>query len=123
VALTVGGNNANTTFSGSLSDSNSGGSLTKVGTGTLVLSGTNAYGGGTIVLSGILELLNSSAILDGSNLMVGGDASTFMAPVVPAAPTAADAQTVPEPGTVALLSVVVCCAAVYHRLRLRRRKQ
>ena len=53
VALTVGGNNAGTTYSGMLSN---GGSLTKIGTGTLVLNGSNTYTGGTTVLAGTLQL-------------------------------------------------------------------
>ncbi len=46
VALTVGKNNAPTTFSGSLTGS---GSLTKTGLGTLTLSGTNSFSGGLTV--------------------------------------------------------------------------
>jgi autotransporter-associated beta strand protein len=54
VALTVGGNGANTTYSGSLSGS---GSLTKTGAGTLILSGTNNYLGTTTVNGGTLEIV------------------------------------------------------------------
>lgn len=45
VLLTLGGNNASTTFSGAITHT---GSITKVGTGTLTLSGTNTYGITTI---------------------------------------------------------------------------
>jgi autotransporter-associated beta strand protein len=51
VALTVGGNNGSTTFSGVLSGS---GSLTKSGSGTLTLSGANTYSGGAAVNGGAL---------------------------------------------------------------------
>jgi autotransporter-associated beta strand protein len=57
VALTVGGNNGNTTYSGNLTGT--GGSLTKSGSGTLTLSGTNTYTGTTAVSTGTL-LINGS---------------------------------------------------------------
>lgn len=50
-SLTVGGNNASTTFSGAISGT---GSLTKVGTGGLTLTGTSTYAGGTVVSAGSL---------------------------------------------------------------------
>ena len=53
VALSVGNNNFNTTYSGVLSGS---GSLTKVGAGTLTLTGSNLYAGGTTITSGTLQL-------------------------------------------------------------------
>ena len=69
--LEVGGNNLSTVFSGVISDGESsdlpgdfpplsqrrdGGSLTKVGTGTLTLTGENTYPGGTTVTAGTLQL-------------------------------------------------------------------
>jgi autotransporter-associated beta strand protein len=52
VSLTVGSNNACTTYSGILSGS--GASLVKTGSGTLTLSGASTYDGGTTVAGGTL---------------------------------------------------------------------
>ena len=56
--LTIGSNNLSTTFSGMIQDggvaSGAGGSLTKIGTGKLVLSHRNTYTGGTIIERGKL---------------------------------------------------------------------
>jgi autotransporter-associated beta strand protein len=51
IALTVGGNNASTTYSGQLSGP---GSLTKTGNGTLTLTGSNQISGGVNVNQGTL---------------------------------------------------------------------
>jgi fibronectin-binding autotransporter adhesin len=70
VALTVGNNNANTTFAGTLSGS---GSLTKAGSGCLVVSGSNTYSGGTTISAGTLQLANPSGLGNsGGNLTVNG---------------------------------------------------
>ncbi len=53
VTLSVGNNNASTTFNGVLSGS---GSLTKVGTGTLALNTVSTYGGATTISGGTLQL-------------------------------------------------------------------
>jgi autotransporter-associated beta strand protein len=50
--LTAGGDNTSTTFSGGISGS---GALVKTGTGTLILTGANSYGGGTTVSGGVLQ--------------------------------------------------------------------
>ena len=82
--LTVGGNGVSTTFSGVISDFESdesgggthlGGSLTKVGTGTLTLTGANDYigtttvnGGGLIVngsIRSLQTLVNAGGLLGG----------------------------------------------------------
>jgi len=64
VNLTVGTNNLSTTFSGVIQNGGAsggtGGSLTKVGTGTLTLSGANTYTGGTIVNAGALLVSNTT---------------------------------------------------------------
>ena len=52
IGLSVGCDNASTTYGGSLSGT---GSLVEAGTGTLVLTGDNTYSGGTTVSSGTLQ--------------------------------------------------------------------
>ena len=58
--LTVSSNNLSTTFSGVIRDGGenggTGGSLTKIGSGTLVLTGANTYTGSTNVNPGVLQV-------------------------------------------------------------------
>ena len=63
VALSVGANNIDSTYSGVLSGN---GSLTKTGTGTLMLSGINDYSGGTVVNVGTLAVQENSAFGSGT---------------------------------------------------------
>jgi autotransporter-associated beta strand protein len=53
--LTIGSNNQSTTFSGLIQD---GGGVTKSGTGTLTLTGSNLYTGNTTVTGGMLQVSN-----------------------------------------------------------------
>ncbi|MEP7249785.1 MAG: autotransporter-associated beta strand repeat-containing protein [Spartobacteria bacterium] len=55
--LTLGANNLTTTFSGAIQGT---GSLTKLGTGALTLSGANAHSGSTTVSAGTLRIANHS---------------------------------------------------------------
>jgi autotransporter-associated beta strand protein len=59
LALTVGKNNASTTFSGLLTGA---GSLTKMGSGTLTLSQPNTFSGGLTVQSGSLVAAHNGAL-------------------------------------------------------------
>ncbi|MGA2259547.1 MAG: autotransporter-associated beta strand repeat-containing protein, partial [Thermoguttaceae bacterium] len=64
VALSVGANNSNTTYSGVLSDNTAGGSLYKLGSGLFTLTGPNTYTGPTTIGSGTLQIGNG--VTDGS---------------------------------------------------------
>jgi autotransporter-associated beta strand protein len=80
--LTVGGNNLSTAVDGTISDGGAafgrGGSLVKVGTGILTLSGTNTYTGTTTVNAGALIVNGSIApsglttVNDGAALLGSG---------------------------------------------------
>jgi autotransporter-associated beta strand protein len=70
--ITLGGNNANTTFSGAITGA--GGSITKNGTGTIILSGSNSYTGATTVNDGSIQLGASDRISDSSALTIAGGA-------------------------------------------------
>ena len=66
--LTVGNNNANTTYSGSMSGA---GSLTKIGSGSLILTGSNAFSGGISVNAGSL-ILSAANSFSGLTAISGG---------------------------------------------------
>jgi len=59
IALTVGGNNASTSYSAS--PLGSGASLTKIGTGNLTLTGNHTYAGNTNVNAGVLAIESGAA--------------------------------------------------------------
>lgn len=84
--LAVGGNNLSTVYSGVLQDGGrgegSGGSLTKVGTGTLTLTGTSTYTGDTLIAGGVLDVEGSlngtsfATVQSGAVLMGAGSIVT-----------------------------------------------
>jgi fibronectin-binding autotransporter adhesin len=62
VTLTVGGTSTNSTFSGTIKNTDGSLSLIEAGSGTLTLSGTNTYYGGTTIESGTLQLGRSGSL-------------------------------------------------------------
>jgi autotransporter-associated beta strand protein len=72
--LSVGDNNASSTFSGTLADGFASLGLNKAGSGTFTLAGSNTYSGGTVVTRGILVLTNTAAlgnVTNTTNLSIG----------------------------------------------------
>jgi autotransporter-associated beta strand protein len=71
--LTIGDADTTSTFSGAITNSTGTLAITKIGTGSLTLSGANTYGGNTTVNAGTLTLSNAT---DPLNANPGNDAST-----------------------------------------------
>jgi autotransporter-associated beta strand protein len=61
VTYTIGGNGANSTFAGTINNGTGLTHITKTGTGTLTLSGTNNHTGNTLIQSGTLEVTGTLA--------------------------------------------------------------
>ena len=70
--LLVGSDGTSTTFSGVISEYGGSQSVTKVGSGTLALSGANTYTGTTTVNSGQLTLATEGALHYSSSVVVNG---------------------------------------------------
>jgi fibronectin-binding autotransporter adhesin len=116
VALSVGNNDSSTSFAGTLRGP---GSLIKIGSGSLALSGSNSYGGATIVTAGVLGVTNVTALPDGGSLTIGANAGSMFGGAVATGTTASTPAAVPEPSSVALLVTGVVGLAAYARLRRR----
>ena len=78
-----------TTLNGTISDASAPapfGVVEKVGSGTLVLAGTNTYSGGTVISAGTLDVRNNSSVgtgrvtLDGGIFLAGANNLTFVNP-------------------------------------------
>jgi len=112
VTLTVDQASA-TTFAGSLLDGASTLALTKIGAGTLVLSGSDSYTGGTTVGAGALVATTNTAIGGGTSLTVAAGGTFVFNPSLAGSPVSAGrvaaaaspeaVAAVPEPGTLVLL--------------------
>jgi autotransporter-associated beta strand protein len=117
-SLVAGDNDPSSTFAGTIQNAIGAVALTKVGVGTLTLSGTSSYLRGTTVNDWALIATNSYAIADWTNLYVGDPGMLGMLPaaVVPSqSPVVSSAAVapVPEPGTLLLLAAVLGSAAVW----------
>jgi autotransporter-associated beta strand protein len=103
--------------SGTLTDSgpiSGAATLIKTGSGRLVLSGSNTFSGGIDVAAGSLIVTSPTALANGSNLLVGANATSLDA-IVPGVPAQASFvgsanSAVPEPGTFALVAIVAAVA-------------
>ncbi len=60
------------TIGGALGDNGNAYNLTKAGAGTLILNGTNTFGGSTYINQGILSITNAGALSGGSVNLAGG---------------------------------------------------
>jgi fibronectin-binding autotransporter adhesin len=76
--LTVGNNDASSTFSGIIKNTTGTNALTKTGVGTLTLSGANTYAGLTTVSAGTLQVGVNNAIPSGSPVLVSSGATLDM---------------------------------------------
>lgn len=83
--LTIGSNNASSTFSGSMSDGSGALALTKIGSGVQTLSGVSSYSGATIVNAGTLQggaanafsAASATSVASGATLDLGGFSQTI----------------------------------------------
>ena len=90
---------------------------------TLILSGSDDYGGGTIVEAGTLEVTNPNALPGGSSLTIRAGGTFIFDPSVTGTPAvalslASQINPVPEPATLTLLgSALLGLGVVYLRRR------
>lgn len=82
-SLSVGNNNQTSAFNGIIQDSVGALALTKVGTGTLTLGGSNTYSGSTTISAGTLALSATGSINSTPSLTIS-PAATFDVSAIPA---------------------------------------
>jgi autotransporter-associated beta strand protein len=99
--LTVGANNINTTFSGTITGLGSFSSLTKIGTGTLALTNSNAYYGGTTINSGTVQGLHDHAL---GEAPVNGGSITVAASAMLALTSGATNDYIADPSSLQLMT-------------------
>ena len=105
--------------------------MLKAGSGTVILSSSSSYTGGATLSAGVLVLANSAALPTSSMLWIGPDGTLLLGAddpgdgggggqslalpagsrAVPVATGTLNVNSVPEPGTMALLGVAVLCGA------------
>ena len=98
-------------------------SLTKTGSGLLILTGENSFDGGTIVDDGIVELGGAGALACGSSLVIGGGATLVFgggSSFSFAGGSPAIIAAVPEPGTWSLLAAAAAVTTLIGSRKLRR---
>jgi hypothetical protein len=102
--LTEGSLNTSTTVSGTIvdggSNSGTGGSLNKVGTGTLTLTGTNTYTGGTAIRGGALLANGASSTGTGYVTVMNGGSLGGSGTITTSGVTAGDAVLVQNGGAI-----------------------
>ncbi len=123
ISLAAGGNANFDTAIGTLTVStglSGSGSLTKIGAGLLVLSGSDNYSGGTSVTAGTLVFVGANSVPTGANVIVGAEASVRFGTAGADAEGGNNAQPVPEPSTLALAAVCAAGFFVWRRFACRR---